>query len=60
MVKILHEKITACFKCPYCVNIDGYDASWCEHSKAENKIFPELAFDLPPGWIAPWCPLPEE
>ena len=58
--KVLHEIISECFGCPYAVNEDGYEDSWCGHAKSSGEVFPELAFELPDGWIDPKCPLPDE
>ncbi len=59
MTKILHERINGCIDCPYCVNIDGWENSWCEHPDGDDTPFAELAFNLPDNWIAEHCPLPE-
>jgi hypothetical protein len=57
--KILHEVIKDCFGCPYAVNEDGYEDSWCSHDKSSGDTFPKLVFLLPKGWIEPGCPLPD-
>jgi hypothetical protein len=60
MSKLLHEVISGCNDCPYGVCVDGWDESWCEHAKGPSEQFPDLLFNMPKGWFAKGCPLPEE